>query len=101
MGLPSSVRRFAPGGGTVGTSAVVAADLTNVYGLLPDGAGGMFIGDHAGRVVRQRADATREVVLDRIGRPGGLARSADGALLIAEFVDFNAMGRLLRVRGLR
>ena len=99
--LPSSVRRFPPGGGTVGTSAVVASDLTNVYGLLPDGAGGMFIGDHAGRVVRQRADGSREVVLDRIGRPGGLARAADGALLIAEFVDFNAMGRLLRVRGLR
>lgn len=98
--LPSSVRRFVPGGGPVGTSSVVASDLTNVYGLLPDGAGGLFIGDHAGQVVRQRADATREVVLDRIGRPGGLARSADGALLIAEFVDFDAMGRLLRVTGI-
>jgi streptogramin lyase len=99
--LPSSVRRFAPGGGDVGTSAVVATDLTNVYGLLPDGAGGMFIGDHAGRVLRQRADGAREVILDRIGRPGGMARAADGALLVAEFVDFNATGRLLRVRGLR
>jgi hypothetical protein len=27
--------------------------------------------------------------------------AALSALLIAEFVDFNAMGRLLRVRGLR
>ena len=27
---PSSVRRFAPGGGPVGTSAVVTAGLTNV-----------------------------------------------------------------------
>nr|MBK7070261.1 hypothetical protein [Deltaproteobacteria bacterium] len=98
---PSSVRRFPPGGGTVGTSTVVTTDLSNVYGLLPDGAGGFFVGDHAGRVLRQRADATSEVVIDRIGRPGGMARTADGALLIAEFVDFGARGRLLRVTGLR
>ena len=52
-------------------------------------------------VLRQRADATSEVVIDRIGRPGGMARTADGALLIAEFVDFGARGRLLRVTGLR
>ena len=99
--VPSSVRRFPPGGGDVGASSVVTADLANVYGLLADGAGGMFIGDHAGRVLRQRADGTREVVLDRIGRPGGFAREADGALLVAEFVDFGAMGRVMRVRGLR
>ncbi len=99
--LPSSVRRFPPGGGDVGASSVVTADLANVYGLLSDGAGGMFIGDHAGRVLRRRADGAREVVLDRIGRPGGFAREADGALLVAEFVDFGAMGRLMRVRGLR
>lgn len=98
---PSSVRRFAPGGGPVGTSAVVAADLMGVYGLLPDGEGGLFIGDHAGRVLRQRADGTREVVLDRVRRPGGFARTADGALLVVEFVDFGATGRLLRVTGLR
>jgi sugar lactone lactonase YvrE len=98
---PASVRRFAPGGGSVGTSTVVASDLTNIYGLLPDGAGGMFLGDHAGRVVHQRADGTREVLLDRIGRPGGLARTADGALLVAEFVDFGAMGRLYRLGNVR
>ena len=98
---PSPLRRLAPGGGTRGPSTVVTTDLSNVYGLLPDGAGGFFVGDHAGRVLRQRADATSEVVIDRIGRPGGMARTADGALLIAEFVDFGARGRLLRVTGLR
>ncbi len=98
---PSSVRRFAPGGGPVGTSMVVTAGLTNVYGLLPDGAGGLFVGDHAGRVLHQRADGTSEVLMDHIGRPGGMARAADGALLITEFVDFGARGRLFRVAGLR
>jgi glucose/arabinose dehydrogenase len=80
---------------------VVTAGLTNVYGLLPDGAGGLFVGDHAGRVLHQRADGTSEVLIDHIGRPGGMARSADGALLITEFVDFGARGRLFRVAGLR
>lgn len=98
---PSVVRRFPAGGGAVDASSVVTGDLANVYGLLPDGAGGMFIGDHAGRVLRLRAGGAREVVLDRIGRPGGFAREVDGSLLVAEFVDFAAMGRLLRVRGLR
>lgn len=98
---PSVVRRFPAGGGAVEASSVVTGDLANVYGLLPDGAGGMFIGDHAGRVLRLRADGTRDVVLARVGRPGGFAREAGGALLVAEFVDFGAAGRLLRVRGLR
>ncbi|MDB4931044.1 MAG: repeat protein [Myxococcaceae bacterium] len=98
---PASVRRFAPGGGSVGTSTVVASDLTNIYGLLPDGAGGMFLGDHAGRVLHQRADGTREVLLDHIGRTGGFARTADGDLLVAEFVDFGAMGRLYRLGNVR
>lgn len=98
---PSVIRRFPAGGGAVEASSVVTGDLAGVYGLLPDGAGGMFIGDHAGRVLRLRAGGAREVVLDGIGRPGGFAREADGALLVAEFVDFGARGRLLRVRGLR
>jgi DNA-binding beta-propeller fold protein YncE len=98
---PAVVRRFAPGGGSVGTSTVVAMGLTNIYGLLPDGAGGMFLGDHAGRVVHQRADGSRDVLLDHIGRPGGFALTADGALLVAEFVDFGAMGHLYRLGNVR
>nr|MDQ3037863.1 hypothetical protein [Myxococcota bacterium] len=97
---PSSVRRFPPGGGDVAASEIVADGFDRIYGLLPDGDGGFFAGDHAGRIVRVRAGGDIERIVDGIGRPGGLARDATGALLVAEFVDFGAEGRVLRVTGL-
>jgi sugar lactone lactonase YvrE len=97
---PAAVRRFEAGVGAADASTVVADGFMQIYGLIDDGAGGIFAGDHAGCVVRVRADGTRETILDGIGRPGGLSRAPDGALLVVEFVDFAAPGRLLRVTGL-
>lgn len=97
---PSSIRRFAPGGGPASGSEEIADGFAQVYGVALDGAGGFFVGDHAGRVVRIRASRAREVVLDGIGRPGGLTRTAEGALLVVEFVDFGAIGRVMRLAGL-
>lgn len=95
--LPSAIVRFPPDGGAV--SARIAEGFENVYGLCGDGAGGFFVGDHAGRVVHVRIDGSREVLIDRIGRPGGITRHPDGDLLVVEFVDFGAEGRLLRLSG--
>jgi hypothetical protein len=47
--------------------------------------------------LRVRADGSSEVVLDAIGRPGGIAREDDGTIWIAEFVDFGATGYLIRL----
>ena len=94
---PSAVRRFAPGGGAVVDATTLTTDLTEAYGLADDGEGGVLVGDHAGRILRVRADGTSEVVLDAIGRPGGIAREDDGTIWIAEFVDFGATGYLIRL----
>ncbi|MAQ17476.1 MAG: hypothetical protein CMN30_22110 [Sandaracinus sp.] len=72
----------------------------NAYGLLDDGEGGHLVGDHGGRIVHERADGSREVLVEGMGRPGGMAWTADGALLIAEFVDFGATGYLIRLEPL-
>jgi len=93
--LPSAVVGFPEGGGDGGTD--LGTGYANAYGLVGDGAGGFVVGDHAGRIVHQRADGTTEVLLEGIGRPGGLAWTEDGALLITEFVDFGAPGHLLRL----
>jgi sugar lactone lactonase YvrE len=98
--LPSAILRFPSGGGDVVAATVEATGFEHVYGLASDGAGGIFVGDHAGRVVHVRSDGTRDVLLDRIGRPGGITRHPSGELLVVEFVDFGAMGRVFRLRGL-
>ena len=95
--LPSGLFRFPPGGGAREEATVLTRDLTEAYGLCEDGEGGWLIGDHAGRVLRVRGDGTTEVVLSGIGKPGGIARSPDGVIFIAEFVGFGATGYLLRL----
>jgi sugar lactone lactonase YvrE len=82
-----------------GALTTIADGFDRVYGLAPDGAGGQYVGDHAGRVVHIAADGARTVVIEGIGRPGGIAHDRDGALLVAEFVDFGAPGRVLRLDG--
>ena len=81
------------------SATTIADGFDRVYGLAPDGAGGYYVGDHAGRVVHIAAAGARTVVIDGIGRPGGIAHDRDGALLVAEFVDFGAPGRVLRLDG--
>ncbi len=93
--LPSAVVGFPAGGGD--EAMELGAGYENAYGLVSDREGGFIVGDHAGRIVRHRADGSTEVLLDGIGRPGGMAWAADGALLIAEFVDFGAPGHLIRL----
>lgn len=96
--LPSPILRFPADGGDRADAAEVATGHAHVYGVLDDGAGGVLVGDHAGRVVAHRADGTQEEILTGIGRPGALAWHPSGDLLVVEFVDFGADGSLLRVR---
>jgi hypothetical protein len=94
---PSGIYRFPAGGGA---AELVAGGFEAVYGVAGDGDGGLFAGDHAGRVVHVAKDGGRRDIVTGIGRPGGIRRAKNGDLLIAEFVDFGQTGYLVRISGL-
>lgn len=97
--LPSTVYHYPSNGGDIAAATQLADGFDHAYGLLSDGAGGIFVGDHAGRVVRIASDGTQTDIVTGIGRPGGLWRAASGDLWIAEFVDFGQTGYLIRISG--
>lgn len=94
---PSAVRRFAAGGGDAADATTLTTDLSQAYGLAGDGDGGVLVGDHAGRILHVREDGSSRVLLDAIGRPGGITRTDDGTIWIAEFVGFGETGYLIRL----
>jgi len=98
--LPSAVHRLPAGGGAAGEATKIATGFQNVYGLASDGAGGLYAGDHAGKIAHVTSDGARTDLLTNIGRPGGLWVAKNGDLWIAEFVDFGQTGYLIRLRGL-
>jgi len=97
--LPSAVLRFEAGGGDASAAETLGTGYENVYGLVPDGEGGVLVADHAGRIVQLRADGTEEDVLVGIGKPGGMTWTPSRELLIAEFVDHGATGWLITLSG--
>ncbi|MEZ4296305.1 MAG: hypothetical protein R3B70_15145 [Polyangiaceae bacterium] len=98
--LPSAVLRFPAAGGDAQSAATLATGFNNIYGLAPDGQGGLYAGDHAGRIVHVAPDGTQTDIVKDIARPGGIFRTPEGDLWIAEFVDFGQTGYLLHIEGL-
>ena len=94
---PSAALSFGLAGGMPADAATLTTDLSGAYGLSEDGHGGVLVGDHAGRILQVHAGGSSEVLLDDIGRPGGITLAADGTVWIAEFVDFGATGYLIRL----
>ena len=73
--LPSAVLRFESAGGPASSATLFADGFKNVYGLASDGDGGIYAGDHAGKVVHVAADGTTTDVVTGIGKPGEIGRA--------------------------
>jgi sugar lactone lactonase YvrE len=100
-GLPilagsSSVWRMEEGG----TPQVYLAGFTWIIGLAFDGNGNLYVLQHSdgpltnsgGSLTRVKPDGTREKVIEKLQRPGGLAIDADGAVYISMVEGQNFAG---------
>lgn len=95
--LPSAVLRFDAGGGPASAAETLASGFDHAYGLARLDDGTLLVGDHAGRIARIDPAGDRDDLLTGTGKPGGIWRTEDGTLWLAEFVDFGATGYILRL----